>query len=179
MRFDGRSAVLGAVAFSPMKAIRVVRKLGGVLVWWALGLIILVRLAWQWWHEQAWWLQALVLCALVALVIRVLRRRRAPVRPVAREPTQVLYRYYEPDDLTHGQQCFCGKRRVPGELVYVGITRAGRARELDEDRRQACWWRPGLDGRTETYETRADVEAAEVRAIQVEGPRENRQHATW
>lgn len=179
MKIDGRSALLGAVAFSPGKALRVLRKLGGVLVWWALGLIVLGRLVWQWWQDQAWWVQGLIVGAVVGLALLLLRPRRgqeAP-RPVNLEPTQVLYRYFEPDDLAPGQRCFCGKRRVAGELVYVGITRAGRARELDEDRRQACWWGPGLDGRTETFETRDEVEAAEVRAIRSERPRENRQHA--
>jgi hypothetical protein len=184
VRVHGRSALLGAVLFSPMKALGVVRKLGLAAVWWLLGVVVVLRLAVQWWQQQPWWLHLLIVVTVLAVVLRVpllagARRqfRRVPVRPVVTEPTQVLYRYYEPDDVPDGTRCFCGKRRRAGELVYVGITRVDRARELDEDRRQSCWWRPGLVGTTETYATREQVEAAEVRAIRTEHPRENVQHA--
>ncbi len=94
-------------------------------------------------------------------------------------PTQVLYRWYEPTDLPLSLRCRCGKRREPGELVYVGITGAHRSRELDDDRQVACWWtvEPPVVGTQQLYRTRNDVEAAEIVAIRAERPRENKQHA--
>jgi hypothetical protein len=186
VRLDGRSALLGAVLFSPVKALRVVRKLGMGAVWLLLALVLLLRLAWQWWQGQPLLLQLLVVVLAAAVVLRApllaagRRHSRAHLphrRPAQPQPTQVLYRWWEPDDLLPGLVCFCGKPRRAGELVYVGITRADRARELDDDRRKSCWWQPGLTGSTETYATREQVETAEVRAIQTEHPRENKQHA--
>lgn len=135
-----------------------------------------------WWQKQGQTVRVIVIAALLitagAWAYHLLRRRRIrPKRTLGEEPTQVLYRWWEPEDLPEGSVCFCGKLRRAGELVYVGITGAHRSRELDEDRRQSCWWRPGLVGTTETYMTRDEVEEAEVRAIRFERPRENKQHA--
>ncbi len=68
MRLHGRSALLGAVLFSPMKALRVAQKLGKVLLWWLLGVVVLIRLAVQWWQDQPWWTQTLLIFAAVVAV---------------------------------------------------------------------------------------------------------------
>lgn len=132
-----------------------------------------------WWQQQSRLVHVVVVVVVVALAalwLRHRRRHRAQPKPVGGEPTQVLYRWWEPDDLQE-RLCYCGKPRVPGELVYVGITGAHRSRELDDDRQTSCWWREGLVGTTQTYRTRDEVERAERQAIRSERPRENKQHA--
>ncbi len=159
----------------------------------AKGLVIIAGVAvvlfLQWWQRQSTFVHIAVLSGIATLAALWLHHRltgrTVPRRPTRRvpqpgaEPTQVLYRWWEPDDLEPGQVCFCGKERVPGELVYVGITGAHRSRELDDDRRQACWWltQPSVVGTQELYRTRAEVERAEIEAIRTEHPRENKQHA--
>lgn len=151
-----------------------------------LGVLLVLFL--QWWQQQSQFLHLVVIGFVVGLVVLWLRHRRLTGRralpqrrrPVgAAEPTQVLYRWWEPENLLPGEVCFCGKERVPGELVYVGITGAHRSRELDEDRRAACWWlvQPSVVGTQRLYGTRSEVERAEIEAIRSEHPRENKQHA--
>ena len=133
MRLDARSALLGAVAFSPAKALRVVRRLGSVLVWWALGVVVLGRLAWQWWEVQAWWLQALLIVAVLALALRVplakvgRRQLRRPEPPRAlRDPIPGWLRQQviERDDGICG---ICGFRVRPGQehIDHVHPVHAG------------------------------------------------------
>ncbi len=89
MRVHGRSALLGAVLFSPMKALRVVQKLGKVLLWWLLGVVVLARMAWLWWLDQSWLLQtflifAAVLAVGVWLMLTTLHRTQRQAEVVAR-----------------------------------------------------------------------------------------------
>lgn len=90
---------------------------------------------------------------------------------------EALYRWHEPMDVPYGARCACGKPRFPGELVYVGITNNLERRAKDDDRRAACWWHAGLEGKVKLYASRPAVEAAERRAIGSEHPRENIAHA--
>lgn len=140
-----------------------------------------------WWQRQEPAVQITVVAAFTALLVMWVRRKTGrtaiPHRRTHRPPgaSQVLYRWWERDDLPDGLRCSCGKPRRAGELVYVGITGAHRSRELDDDRRAACWWNvdPPVVGTQELYRTRPQVEYAEVVAIRSEGPRENRQHSPW
>lgn len=149
--------------------------------YFAVGAVALLALAAHWWEQQTVFVRVLVVLALLGVLGLWVRHKllhRARPKPVGAEPTQVLYRWWEPVDLDPGDRiCYCGKERVPGELVYVGITGAHRSRELDDDRQASCWWRPGLVGTTETFMTRDAVERAERKAIRSEHPRENKQHA--
>lgn len=157
-----------------------ITKVGGkaaryILIGLGLGVALFVR----WWQQQTTLVHVLLVVGLLGLAgawASYRWRHRAQLKPVGSEPTQVLYRWWEPDDLKD-RMCYCGKTRVPGELIYIGITGAHRSRELDDDRQASCWWREGLVGTTQTYRTRDDVERAERRAIRSERPRENKQHA--
>lgn len=104
-------------------------------------------------------------------------RRDQPAAVAGGPDPECLYRWYEPTDLPYDARCSCGKRRWPGELVYVGITNDLARRSKDDDRRAACWWHVGLVGTVETYGNRAAMEAAERLAIDRENPRENIAHA--
>lgn len=152
----------------------------------AVGFAVMLAFFVQWWQQQDRFVHVAIVAGAVTLVALWVRhrltgqgvpRRRRRAKPVGAEPTQVLYRWWEPDNLPDGERCYCGKPRRAGELVYVGITGAHRSRELDDDRQASCWWRTGLIGTTETYLTRDAVERAEVEAIREERPRENKQHA--
>lgn len=104
--------------------------------------------------------------------------RRDQPSPAAGGPDpECLYRWWEPTDLPYGSRCSCGKPRMPGELVYIGITNDMARRSRDDDRRAACWWHVGLVGTVETYGDRRAMEVAERRAIDLENPRENIAHA--
>lgn len=158
----------------------VVRRFGRtVLLYLAVFWIGALALGVRWWQHQSVGMHVLIVAGAALLVgawVQQRVRHRARPKPSSGEPTQVLYRWWEPDELDD-RVCFCGKERVPGELIYIGITGAHRSRELDDDRQAACWWRPGIVGTTETFMTRDEVERAERQAIRSEHPRENKQHA--
>ena len=138
MRIDGRSALLGAAVFSPVKAWRVARRLGGLLVWWALGVVVVGRLAWQWWQDQSWWLQALLIVAVLAFALRVplmkvgrRQRRPEPPRPL-RDPIPAWLRQQviERDDGICG---ICGFRVRPGQehIDHVHPVHAGGTNDAE------------------------------------------------
>jgi hypothetical protein len=182
---------LGIAVFSPAawraagktarEAVLIVRNM-------AIAATVVVGTVAYWWQQQTQFVRIATGVGLATLLVLWARHRlglravpRRPVRTVTRAstPTQVLYRWWEPTDLPYGLKCACGKDRLPGELVYVGITGAHRSRELDDDRQVACWWNqePSVIGTQELFRTRAAVERAEIEAIRSEHPRENIAHA--
>ncbi len=79
----------------------------------------------------------------------------------AGESQQWLYRLYDAADA----------------LLYVGVTKHG-VRRFAEHEASKSWWAQVAYGTVETYGSRADVLAAERRAIYREKPRHNVAHAS-
>lgn len=71
-----------------------------------------------------------------------------------------LYRYFDTDDV----------------LLYVGIT-SNRQNRADQHSKSAVWWRFVARCEMEHFRTRQQAERAERRAIQLEHPVYNKQHA--
>ncbi len=169
MRVHGRSALLGAVLFSPMKALRVAQKLGKVLLWWLLGLVVLVRMAVQWWQDQPWWTQTFlifpaVLAVGVWLLLTTLHRpERQPAVAVEPRPLDdqvtFLYRWYDAADA----------------LLYVGISN-DLARRTGQHMDDKPWMAEAVRCDATSYPDRASALAAEERAIYAENPRYNIVH---
>lgn len=82
------------------------------------------------------------------------RRRHDALRNADRSvPTQTLYRYFD----------------ASGRLLYVGITQRGHRRS-QEHAETASWWPKVASQTLEHFDTHAEVEAAEKKAIHTEKP---------